>query len=173
MKIEGSYTIQSPRAQLWKLMIDPEVIARCVPGCESLVANDDGSYKVTLKAGVGSIKGLFTGAIRLDDLRAPEHYRMIVDGKGAPGFLKGDGALDLVEQGAETVVNFAGDVSVGGTLASVGQRMIQSTAKLMAGQFFAALESEAKAIAQAEASGEPFTPPKQGFVRNALRQIKK
>lgn len=173
MKVEGSYTIPAPRARLWELMIDPAVLARCVPGCEALTATDDGSYKLTLKTGVGSIKGLFTGAIRLDEMRAPEHYRMIVDGKGAPGFLKGDGALDLVEQGEETVVNFAGDVNVGGTLASVGQRMIQSTAKLMAGQFFAALAAEAKAIAQAEASGEPFEPPKQGFVRNAIRQIKK
>lgn len=173
MKVEGRYTIQAPRARLWELMIDPTVLARCVPGCEALTANDDGSYKLTLKTGVGSIKGLFTGAIRLAEMRAPEHYRMIVDGKGAPGFLKGDGALDLVEQGEETIVNFTGDVSVGGTLASVGQRMIQSTAKLMAGQFFAALEAEAKAIATAEATGEPFVPPKQGFVRNTIRQIKK
>lgn len=172
MKVEGSYTITAPRAQLWELMIDPTVLARCVPGCESLTANDDGSYKLALKAGVGSIKGLFTGAIRLADVRAPEHYRMIVDGKGAPGFLKGDGALELVAQGAETMINFAGDVNVGGTLASVGQRMIQSTAKLMAGQFFAALAAEAKARAEAEATGQPFAPPKQGFVRNAIRQIK-
>ena len=173
MKVEGSYTINSPRERLYRMMIDPDVIGRCVPGCQSLEAQGDGSYKMTMKAGVGSIKGLFTGLIRLDEIREPEHYKMIVEGKGAPGFVKGEGALDLVEQGEETVVNYAGDVSVGGTLASVGQRMVLSAAKMMAGQFFAAIEAEAKAIAKADETGEPVEPPKQGFIRNTIRQIKK
>src|SRR5436190_24078592 len=173
MKVEGSYTINSPRERLYQLMIDPDVIGRCVPGCQSLEAQEDGSYKMTMKAGVGSIKGLFTGLIRLDEIREPEHYKMIVEGKGAPGFVKGEGALDLAEQGEETVVNYSGDVSVGGTLASVGQRMVLSAAKMMAGQFFAAIEAEAKAIAKAEETGEPHEPPKQGFIRNTIRQIKK
>src|SRR5215210_1161757 len=147
MKIEGSYTINSPRERLYQLMIDPDVLSCCVPGCQSLEAQGDGSYKMTMKTGVGSIKGLFTGLIRLDDMRQPEHYRMTVEGKGAPGFVKGAGALDLVEQGEETAVNYTGDVSVGGTLAGVGQRMVLSAAKMMAGQFFAAIEAEAKAVA--------------------------
>ena len=173
MKVEGNYTINSPRERLYQLMIDPNVLGRCVPGCQSLEAQEDGSFKMTMKAGVGSIKGLFTGLIRLDDIREPEHYKMIVEGKGAPGFVKGEGALDLADQGEETVVNYAGDVSVGGTLASVGQRMVLSAAKMMAGQFFAAIEAEAKAIAKAEESGSPIDPPKQGFIRNTIRQIKK
>jgi carbon monoxide dehydrogenase subunit G len=173
MKIEGSYTINSPRERLYQLMIDPDVIGRCVPGCQSLEALEGGSYKMTMKAGVGSIKGLFTGLIRLDEIREPEHYKMIVEGKGAPGFVKGEGALDLAEQGEETVVNYSGDVSVGGTLASVGQRMVLSAAKMMAGQFFAAIEAEAKAVAKADETGEPVEPPKQGFIRNTIRQIKK
>jgi len=172
MKVEGSYTINAPRQRLWPLMINPEVLSRCVPGCQSLDAQEDGSYKMTMKAGVGSIKGLFTGLIRLDDIRAPEHYKMVVEGKGAPGFVKGEGALDLAEQGEETVVNYAGDVNVGGTLAGVGQRMVLSAAKMMAGQFFAAIEAEAKAIAKAEETGEPVEAPKQGFIRNTIRQIK-
>ncbi len=173
MKVEGSYTIKASRERLWPLMIDPEVLSRCVPGCQSLAAQEDGSYKMAMKAGVGSIKGLFNGLIRLADIREPEHYRMIVEGKGAPGFVKGEGALDLSEQGEETVVNYSGDVSVGGTLASVGQRMVLSAAKMMAGQFFAAIEAEAKALAKAEETGEAHSPPKQGFIRNTIRQIKK
>ena len=173
MKIEGTYTISSPRARVWQLMTDPEVLSRCVPGCQSLEAGEDGSYKMTLKAGVGAIKGVFTGAIRLDEMREPEHYRMIVDAKSPAGFVKGEGNLDLTEQGEETVVNYSGETSAGGTIASVGQRMIHSSAKMMAGQFFAAIEAEAKAIAKAEESGEPFEPPKQGFIRNTIRQISK
>lgn len=173
MKVEGSYTIKTSRERLWSLMIDPAVLSRCVPGCQSLEEQEDGSYKMVMKAGVGSIKGLFNGLIRLAEMREPEHYKMIVEGKGAPGFVKGEGALDLTEQGEETVVNYAGDVSVGGTLASVGQRMVLSAAKMMAGQFFAAIEAEAKAIAKADETGEPHEPPKQGFIRNTIRQIKK
>jgi carbon monoxide dehydrogenase subunit G len=126
---------------------------------------------MTMKTGIGSIKGVFTGLIRLDDINEPDQFKMIVEGKGAPGFLKGDGLLNLVEQSEETTVTYSGDVSVGGTLASVGQRMVQSAAKMMAGQFFAAVEAEAKAIAQAEEAGEVVKLPKQGFLRNTLRQI--
>ncbi len=173
MKIEGSHAIKAERPRVFELLTTPDVLARCVPGCESLEANEDGSYKMTLKAGVGSIKGLFNGTIRLEEIREPEHYKMIVDGKGSVGFLKGVGELDLAEQGEETVINYAGDVSVGGTIAGVGQRMILSSAKMMANQFFTSIGAEADAIAEAEASGEAYEPPKHGFLRNTIRQIKK
>ena len=143
MKIEGSHTINAPRAALWQMLIDPAVLQRCVPGCESLETLEDGSYKMQLKAGVGSIKGVFNGKIKLDELHPPEHYQMIVEGTGKVGFVKGIGTLDLVEQDNATVINYAGDVSVGGTIASVGQRMVQAAAKMMAGQFFKAVEAEA------------------------------
>ena len=172
MKIEGSYIIKSPKERLFRLLTSPDILQRCVPGCQSLEANEDGSYKMTMETGVGSIKGMFTGLIRLDDINEPDQFKMVVEGKGAPGFLKGDGFLSLTEQGQETTVTYSGDVSVGGTMASVGQRMVQSAAKMMAGQFFAAIEAEAKAIAQAEEAGEIVKLPKQGFLRNTLRQIR-
>ncbi|HEY8458923.1 MAG TPA: carbon monoxide dehydrogenase subunit G, partial [Blastocatellia bacterium] len=145
MKIEGSHTIKAPRESLYQLMVDPQILQRCVPGCQSLEAVEDGSYKMILKAGVGSIKGVFTGSIKLEEMREPEHYKMIVDAKGSAGFLKGEGLIDLTDHGEETMVSYAGETSVGGTIASVGQRMVQSTAKMMAGQFFAAIEAEAAA----------------------------
>jgi carbon monoxide dehydrogenase subunit G len=143
-----------------------------MPGCQSLEDAGDGSYKMTLKAGVGSIKGVFTGSIKLEEMREPEHYKMTVAAKGLVGFLKGEGLIDLTEQGAETLINYSGETSVGGTIASVGQRMVQSTAKMMAGQFFAAIEAEALAALGAEESGQN-TPPKQGFIRNTIRRITK
>lgn len=169
MKIEGTQTIRARRERLWLLLTDPAVLERCVPGCEDLEATGDGAYKVTLKAGVGSIKGTFTGAIRLEDMREPEHYKMVVEGKGSPGFLKGAGTLDLADEGEDTTIAYAGDVSVGGTIASVGQRMILTTAKLMAGQFFRAIEAEAAALQRAIDTDEPYEPPKHGLIRNALR----
>jgi uncharacterized protein len=172
MKIEGAHTIKAPRESLYQLMIDPEILRRCVPGCQSLEASGDSSYKMILKAGVGSIKGVFTGSIKLEEMREPEHYKMIVEAKGSPGFLKGEGSIYLVELGQETMINYTGETSVGGTIAGVGQRMVQSTAKMMAGQFFAAIEAEAAAILKAEESGQ-YTPPKQGFIRNTFRQIRR
>ncbi len=171
MKLEGTHTIRASRLRLWRLMIDPEVLKRCVPGVESLETSPDGSYKMTLKAGIGTIKGTYTGTIRLEEMRKPEHYKIIVDGKGSTGFVKGAGTLDLAEQGDETVVSYSGEVHVGGTIASVGARMITSAAKMMAAQFFTALAAEAAAVAKAEGAGQEVIPPKHGFLRNALRWL--
>lgn len=162
MKIEGTHELAARRARVFQALTDPEVLKRCIPGCESLEKSGENSYAATLRAGVGSIKGTFKGNVRLEEIRQPEHYRMIVDGKGQPGFLKGTGAIDLEEQGDATIIRYAGDVQVGGTIASVGQRMIQGAAKMMASQFFTAIEAEAKIE-----TGEP--PPKHGFFRTALR----
>ena len=91
---------------------------------------------------------------------------MVVDGKGGPGFVKGSGDLDLQTDEGTTTVSYTGDVQVGGTIASVGQRMIQGTVKMMATQFFTALEAEAQAK-----KDEP--PPKHGFFRTALRWLRR
>lgn len=173
MKIEGTHNLKAPRDLVWQLLIDPEVLSRCVPGIQALESVAENSYKITLKAGVGAIKGVYNGSIRLEDMRAPEHYKMLVDGKGTTGFVKGVGELDLVEQETETLINYSGDVSVGGTIASVGQRLILTSAKMMTAQFFAALEAEAAAIITAEENDEPVVTPKQGLLRNTFRAIKR
>jgi carbon monoxide dehydrogenase subunit G len=164
MKIEGTHELHARRERVYEVLTDPAVLERCIPGCESLEKIGENSYRATLKAGVGTIKGLFTGSVELTDLRPPAHYRMTVSGKGQPGFLKGSGDIDLDERDGLTVVSYSGDVQVGGTIASVGQRMIQGAAKMMASQFFTAIETEAKTEAH-----EP--PPKHGFFRTALRWL--
>jgi hypothetical protein len=162
MKIEGIHLISAPRERVYQSLIDPEALQRCIPGCEALEKTAENTYSVTIRAGVGAIKGVFKGTVRLEDMRPPEHYRIVVEGKGAPGFLKGSGNLDLEEEGVGTLIKYTGDLQLGGTIAGVGQRMIQGTAKMMASQFFTALEAEAQTGA-----GEP--PPKHGFFRTALR----
>ena len=165
MKIEGTHELSAPRGRVFAALVDPAVLQRCIPGCERLERTGENAYATTLRAGVGSIKGLFQGNVRLEDVRAPEHYRIVVDGKGQPGFLKGSGELELEErEGGRTLVRYAGDVQVGGTIASVGQRMIQGAARMMAAQFFTAIEAEAKTE-----TGDP--PPKHGFFRTALRLL--
>ena len=143
MKIEGMHELKAQRSAVYAAMVDPAVLARTIPGCEKLEKTGDDTYAVTLRAGVGSIKGVFTGNVRLEEMREPEHYKIIVDGKGQPGFLKGSGVIDLAEGDGITEITYSGDVQVGGTIAGVGQRMIDGAAKMLASQFFTAIESEA------------------------------
>ncbi len=162
MKLEGTHQLHAPRKRVYECLIDPQILQRCIPGCEQLEKTAEDTYSATIKAGVGTIKGVFKGSVRLEDMQPPEHYRIVVDGKGSPGFVKGTGVLDLEEQQNLTTIKYTGDLLVGGTIASVGQRMIHGTAKMMASQFFTSLEAEAKT-----ATGDP--PPKHGFFRTALR----
>ena len=154
--------MDAPRERVYQALVNPEVLQRCIPGCERLEKTDENIFATTIRTGVGSIKGVFNGTVRLEDLRPPEHFRIVVDGKGAPGFLKGSGDLDLEATGNTTIVKYTGEIQVGGTIASVGQRMIQGTAKMMSAQFFTALEAEARTDV-----GDP--PPPHGFFRTALR----
>ena len=162
MKIDGTQEVRASRERVFDCLTDPEVLKRCIPGCEKLEQTGENAYALTLRAGVGSIKGVFTGNVRLEDIRVPFHYRMVIDGKGQPGFLKGTGDLDFEESDGVTTVQYQGDAQIGGTIAGVGQRMIQGAAKMMVAQFFAAVEAEA----QADPGSEP---PKHGFVRTAIR----
>jgi uncharacterized protein len=164
MKIEGTHELRANPQRVYETLIDPVVLQRCIPGCERLEKSGENAYSITLKAGVGSIKGVFTGQVRLEDLNPSHHFRMIVEGKGQPGFLKGAGDIDLTEVNGETRISYSGDVQVGGTIASVGQRMLQGAAKMMATQFFTAIEAEARTEVN-----EP--PPKHGFFRTALRWL--
>jgi uncharacterized protein len=162
VKVEGTHEVEAARERVYQSLVNPEVLQRCIPGCERLERTGENVFAATIRAGVGSIKGVFNGTARLEDLREPEHLRIVVEAKGAPGFLKGSGDLDLQQEANITRVNYTGDIQVGGTIASVGQRMIQGTAKMMAAQFFTCLGAEAKT-----AVGEP--PPQHGFFRTALR----
>jgi carbon monoxide dehydrogenase subunit G len=163
MKIEGTNELNAARERVYQCLIDPAVLQRCIPGCESLEQTGDNAYAATIRTGIGSIKGVFKGNVKLEDMRPPEHYRIIVDGKGGPGFVKGSGDFDLEGAApAMTLIKYSGDLQVGGTIAGVGQRMIQATAKMMASQFFTALEAEAKTVV-----GE--APPEHDFFRTALR----
>src|SRR6185369_6539402 len=113
MKIEGKHQIDAPRTRVYEALINPEVLQRTIPGCERLERTGEDTYAATIRAGVGAIKGVFNGTVKLEDLRAPEHFRMVVEGKGSPGFLKGSGDLDLEDAGEGTTVNYTGDVQVG------------------------------------------------------------
>jgi uncharacterized protein len=164
MRIEGTYRVHADRERVYEYLTDPLVLQRCIPGCERLEKTGENAYSTTIRTGVGTIKGVFTGTVELEDRCPPDHYRIVVEGRGTPGFVKGTGDLELEAQAETTIIKYTGDLQVGGTIASVGQRMIQGTAKIMASQFFLALEAEAKT-----AVADP--PPSHGFFRSALRWL--
>ena len=146
MKIEGSYTVPASRDRVFAALTDPGVLQKCIPGCEQLQKTADNQYSAKLSAGVGAIKAVFMATVCMEEVTPPTHYKLVVEGKAQPGFVKGTGSLDLTEQGSGTEIKYTGEVNVGGMLASVGQRMLQATANMLAGKFFAALEEETKGI---------------------------
>lgn len=145
MKIEGTHKIDAPRERIFAALVDPAVLQKCIPGCEQMEKTGDNQYKAKLTAGVGPVKGIFTATVSLQDIVAPERYKLVVEGKGQPGFVKGSGELNMKEADGATEIQYTGDVNVGGLIASVGQRMIQATAKLFAGRFFKSLQAETTA----------------------------
>jgi carbon monoxide dehydrogenase subunit G len=142
VKVEGSYTFDAPRDRVWSVLMDAEALKSCVPGCESLTPSGENAYEASLKVGVAAIRGNYKGNIRLTDIAEPDSYKMQVDGRGGAGFVRGVAEIELVDQGASTLVNVTGDGNVGGTVAGVGQRMLGGVAKMLMGQFFECLKKQ-------------------------------
>jgi len=144
VKISGAHSVPAEVERAYELLQDPAVLARCLPGCQGLERIAEDTYRMKLKTAIGAVAALFDGTVRIDARQPPVSFRMIVEGTGKIGFLKGEGLLTLAENGAATEVTYDGDVQVGGTIAAVGQRLLGSTAKMMIRKFFARLEAEAR-----------------------------
>lgn len=129
MDVSGEYTFDAPQEIVWKALQDPDVLSTAMPGGEGFEEVGENEYQGKLKIKVGPVQGKFTGNIKLMDIVAPESYRMVVDGKGAPGFVKAEGNLKLTGQGNQTHMAYEGSAQVGGRIASVGQRLMDSSAK--------------------------------------------
>jgi len=136
MDLSGEHTFAAPREQVWKLLLDPETLRSCLPGCERLEPVGEDEYEATMKIGVAAIRGTYQGRVKISDKQEPSSYRMSVDGKGGAGQVSGEGSLELVEEGDQTRVIYSGTANVRGTLARVGARVMQPAAKMVVGQFF-------------------------------------
>ena len=142
MKVEGSYTFDAPRARVWSVLLNPDALKSCIPGCDSMNPTGEDQYEVSMKVGVAAIRGSYKGNIRITEKNEPSSYQLLVEGRGGPGFVKGTAQIQLVDQGQSTLVNVQGDGQVGGTVAGVGQRMLGGVAKMLMGQFFDCLKKQ-------------------------------
>jgi len=160
MKISGSNLVPFPVEQVWDAILDPRVLVATIPGCEQLAATGDNAYDMTVTAGVAAIKGTYQGSCTLSDLASNESLVMHLSGAGAPGTI--DATVKVFFGEAEpgvTKIDYEADAVVGGMVGGVGQRMLTSVSKRMAGEFFgnvaAAIgQGPAPAVEQA-AAGTP------------------
>jgi carbon monoxide dehydrogenase subunit G len=164
MELKGEYVFDGPRDQVWELVRDPEVLATALPGTQSLNQISESEYEGEMNIRVGPISGVFSGRVVVSDEVPPESYTLSVEGRGAPGFGKGTGQVQLVDQGdGTTLMRYAGELQVGGKMAGVGQRMIETVGKSMTRQGLESLNKALQARMTAEVEGEAveYAPPSE------------
>ncbi|MBI4888441.1 MAG: carbon monoxide dehydrogenase subunit G [Acidobacteria bacterium] len=142
MKLTGTYRCPAPRARVYAALIDPVVLQRCIEGAEQLVRTAGDEYDVRMRIGIGAVKGVFSGTVRLADMQAPEAFTLHVEGKGAPGFVSGSARIRLDDAEPGTAITCDADGQVGGVLAAVGSRLVDAAGRRMMDRFFERLGRE-------------------------------
>jgi hypothetical protein len=142
MKLSVASVVPAERGRVFAALVDPEVLRRSIPGCDTLTAIGPDAYEATLTVGVAGMKGTYTGKAAVLDRRPPDSLTLTFEGKGGPGFVRGSAAITLSEDGASTRVACDADVQVGGLIAAVGSRLVEAAARKLAGDFFRKLGEE-------------------------------
>jgi uncharacterized protein len=158
MKVSGSATLHAPVERVYQALNDPAVLVRTIPGCERLERAGEDAYKMTVTAGVASVRGTYAGDVRIADQRPPHGFVLKASGAGAPGTVSADVQVQLAPgDDGTTVLSYDADAVVGGMIGGVGQRMLVGVAKRTAGEFFAAVDEvltgAAPAVPAAAATG--------------------
>ncbi len=144
MKLSGSYEFDATPEKVWQTLTDPTSLSACIPGCEKLEAVGDDEYKATVTISMGPIRSKFDATVKMLDQKPYESYRLIVEGNGPSGFVRGESLVTLSGDNRKTTVNVESDSSSGGLLARVGQRMMESFAKSMMDRFFTCMQQSVK-----------------------------
>jgi hypothetical protein len=154
VKLQGEYVFDGPREAVWEIVRDPDVLAKALPGTQSLEQVDENTYEGKMNVRIGPVAGLFSGKLIVSNEVPPESYTLTVEGKGGPGFGKGTGDVQLIDQeDGTTLMKYEGELQVGGTIANVGQRLIETVANSMAKQAFESLNRSLQARLKGEAEG--------------------
>jgi carbon monoxide dehydrogenase subunit G len=161
VKIDGDYLFKAPREDVWEIILDPEVLATALPGTKRLEKVGENEYQGEMNVRVGPVAGLFSGKLDISNEVPPESLTMTVDGRGTPGFLNGTGNVTLNDQGdGTTLMKYEGDVNIGGKLAGVGQRLLDSASKSTIRQGLEALDTalQERLAAKTEGRDAEYTP---------------
>jgi carbon monoxide dehydrogenase subunit G len=163
MELQGSHQFKAPLEAVWQALMDPAVLAKALPGGDQLERVGENDYKAAMNVRMGAVQGRFEGKVTLTDVMPLQGYHMQVSGQGTPGFLSGSGVLHLAANAEGTLLTYSGDVQIGGRIAAVGQRLIDSTARSMIRQGFRTLEEQllvgADDTATYTTSGSRVVPP--------------
>jgi hypothetical protein len=165
VNLEGEYTFDGPREEVWDLVQDPEALAMALPGTQSLEKVGENEYEGVMNVRIGAVSGVFSGRVLIEDEQPPESLTMKVEGEGKPGFVKGVGQVNLLDQGdGTTLMKYSGELQIGGRLASVGQRLLDTTSKSMLRQGLGELNKALQARMAAKTEGEEieYEPPTEG-----------
>ena len=154
MDVEGSHTFDAPRDVVWPMLLDPEVLAQILPGCEHLEQVGDNRFEGALEIKIGPVQGTFDGIITLSDIVEPESATIVISGEGAPGFVNGTGRLRLEAAGDQSILHYEGDAQIGGRLAAVGQRLIDASTKAIIRTGLEGLDAQVAAAARPVASDD-------------------
>lgn len=169
MEMSGEELIKAPKSVVWDALNDPEILKQAIPGCQSVDKDSDTSFTATVKVKVGPVKATFKGAVTLSNIDAPNGYTITGEGKGgAAGFGKGGADIKLTETDEGTLLAYDVKASVGGKMAQIGSRLIDSTAKKLAGEFFTAFN---ELVSQGQNPPEDADTPDQGDVIHAAEVI--
>jgi hypothetical protein len=137
LNMTGEYVLPLPRKDVWKALNDPEMLKRCIPGCESLEKLSDTEFTAVARLEAGPVKARFKGRVKLEDLVPPESYKIVGEGEGGiAGFAKGNAAVTLSDAPEGTKLVYTAEATVGGKIAQLGQRLLAGTAKKTADRFF-------------------------------------
>lgn len=143
MELNDELTIPAPKETVFAAIRDPEVLRRCIPGCETLEQTGPEEFAATVVLKIGPVKAKFGGAVVLDTSGGPDRFSLTGEGKGgAAGFAKGGADVTLTEVGGGTQLSYAARAEVGGKIAQLGSRLIQGTAKKLSDKFFTAFAAE-------------------------------
>lgn len=143
MHLSGEHTFESTPDRIYELMLDPDTLMACLPGCERLDLVGEDEYTATMTIGIAMIKGKYEGRVKISDKNEPSSFLMLVEGKGPQGEVSGEGLIEISATDDGTLVKWSGDPQVRGTLARIGSRVIQPAAKMIVGRFFKCLGQEA------------------------------
>ena len=140
MDVSGEQQFKAPRQLVWEMLMDPAALKACIPGCEKLEEASPGSYRLTARVGIAAVRGTYGGTVTIADAVQPESYRLITAADGAPGGAQGSARITLSETATGTTLRYVAEMKAQGGLARLGGPLLAGTAKILAGQFFKAME---------------------------------